>query len=370
MRRLPVILFILLSAGITANAQIVFSFQPEVYGRNVDGLGVFQVQNLTGGTVKGQVMITVAENLSKSAIVTIISPVTTFAPGVSNFSRSAFAGSAFRFQPNTYARLVNQTKNFPPGQYSFCFRFLNSDKTAADDFENCFDADIQPLVPMTLVYPGDGDQICQKRPVLSWQPPIPFHANMRFRLLLTEKKSGESVENLLVNAPLVLLDNITSTTINYPSQYPDLQEGKTYCWQVIAYQEKIIMSRSEIWEFTVQCKENQTPLPNDSYRELKNLQNGNYYIANRVLRFSFTNNYSLKHLNYSILDVSNGSKAMKNVPKVDILPGLNKIDVDLSDLDLEQGKHYILKVYPFNEQAIEVRFIYQDNDVINFPGTP
>ncbi|OQP63233.1 hypothetical protein A3860_25425 [Niastella vici] len=341
--------------------QFVIYFQPEIYGRTIDGLGSFQVQNLTGAVMSGQIVITVQETVTKSPVVTITTPLTNIQPGTANFPRNVYAGSLFRFSSNAYASITNQTKNFPPGQYSFCYQFVNGDKQG-DDFENCFDAEIQPLVPLALIYPADGDKICQKRPMLTWQPPIPFNASMRFRLLLTEKKEGEAVENLLVNAPLLLLDNITTTSINYPSGHPDLKEGKTYVWQVIAYQNNVVMSRSEMWEFTVQCNEPQKQLPTDSYRELKLLMNGNHYIANRSLKFSFQNNYNIRKLSYTIYDIGNGMKPLKYCPEVTLTTGLNKVDIDLTEMELEPGKHYLLKVHPFNEPDIQVRFIFEDKD--------
>ncbi|MFT3827196.1 MAG: hypothetical protein QM731_24935 [Chitinophagaceae bacterium] len=364
-KKIIVVLSSILLIAQLVMAQFTFSFVPDVYGRTVDGLSVFQVINATGKTISGQVLITVKEATKKIPVVTIRTAATTFVTGTSSFPKNIFAGSQFMFSGNSYGSIASQTRNFPPGQYVFCYALLNSDKTSQDDFENCFDAEISPLVPLTLISPGDRDKICQKRPPLSWQPPIPFNASMRFRLLLTEKKAGESVENLLVNSPLILLDNITSTTISYPSNYPDLQEGKTYCWQVIAYQQGVVMSRSEIWEFTVQCTEPSKPAPFDSYRELKSLVNGNYYIANRILKFSFQNPYNVKKLIYEIRDLSNGMKKIKDLPEVAIVPGLNKIDIDLVDLGLNPGGHYILKVYPFNEQPVEVRFVYQDNETTN-----
>jgi hypothetical protein len=362
MKLLYSILAVLLFVSQVSNGQFVIFFQPEVYGRTVDGLGSFQVQNLTGATLRGQISITVQETTSKSSVVTVTTPVTSIQPGTTNFPRNLYAGSLFKFSTNAYASITNQTKNFPPGQYSFCYQFVNADK-GSDDYESCFEAEIQALVPMALIYPADGDKICQKRPMLTWQPPIPFSSSMRFRLLLSEKKEGEAVENLLVNAPLLLLDNITTTSINYPSGHPDLKEGKTYVWQVIAYQNNVVMSRSEIWEFTVQCSEPSKQLPSDSYRELKLLVNGNYYIANRALKFAFHNNYGIRKLNYVIYDIGKGMKRVKYCPEVKLALGLNKVDIDLTELELEPGKHYLLKVHPFNEPDIQVRFVYQDKDI-------
>ena len=217
---------------------------------------------------------------------------------------------------------------------------------------------------MTLLNPADRDKICQTRPVLSWQPPIPFHPSMRFRLELTEKKQGESIENLLINAPLLLLDNINSTMVNYPANRPELKEGKTYCWQVLAHQQGIVMSKSEIWEFTIQCQDSAKQLPNDSYRELKQIVNGNYYIANGGIKFSFINHYGPRKLQYSIASAENSKERLKGLPTISLQPGLNNVDINLEDAGVIPGKQYILKVYPFNEPEMEVRFTYmEDNNV-------
>ncbi|HEY6902423.1 MAG TPA: hypothetical protein VI233_17320 [Puia sp.] len=343
--------------------QVNFIFVPEVYGRSIDGLGVFQVQNIANQPKVGQVYIQVRENISKSSIVTIVSPQFTLSPGSNAFPVNVFTGSHFTFGNNPMAAIVSQTRNFPPGEYTYCYRFVPADKT--DDSENCFDANIQPLVPISLISPAEGDKICQKRPPLSWQPPVPFPPSMRFRLLLTEKKKGAAIENLLMNAPLIFLDNIPSTTVSYPSFAADLKEGSTYVWQVLAYQNGIVLSKSEIWEFTVQCNEPVKPSPYDNYRELKDLVNGNYYIANRFLKFSFQNNYNIKKLTYEIYELENGAVKVKHLPDVPIATGLNKIDIDLTDLNLQEGRHYILKVYPFNEQTVQVRFVYHENEAGN-----
>ncbi|HET6995341.1 MAG TPA: hypothetical protein VFI06_10190, partial [Chitinophagaceae bacterium] len=339
------------SLATAMRAQVNFTFLPELYGRSIDGLGNFQVQNIGTEKIDGVVFITVKEN-SAGPVVVVITPRVTINPGLNNFPKSVFSNSSFRFSPGSYGAMANQTRGLPPGDYNFCFRFVPLDKSRFNEYETCFDGDIQPLVPLTLLNPADRDSICNKRPVLSWQPPLPFSAAMRFRLLLTEKRTGEGVADLLMKTPLLLLDNISSTTINYPSANPELKEGKTYYWQVVAYEKGVVISKSEIWEFTVQCKEPEKPVPNDSYRELKLLVNGNYYIANRAFRFSFTNDYGTQKLRYVIVDVDNDGKEVKNLPEVTLEHGMNKISIDLADLDLSAGGHYILKVYPFNEPRV------------------
>jgi hypothetical protein len=361
MRKIILTALYFFSLVTAVRAQVNFTFLPELYGRSIDGLGNFQVQNIGTEKIDGVIFITVKEN-SAGPVVMVITPRVTINPGLTNFPKSVFSNSSFRFSSGSYGAIANQTRGLPPGDYDFCFRFVPLDKSRFNEYETCFDGDIQPLAPLTLLNPADRDSICNKRPVLSWQPPLPFSAAMRFRLLLTEKKTGEGVADLLMKTPLLLLDNISSTTINYPSANPELKEGKTYYWQVVAYDKGVIISKSEIWEFTVQCKELDKPLPNDSYRELKLLVNGNYYIANRALKFSFNNNYNIQKLHYTIVDIADGAKEIKHLPEVQLQRGLNKIDIDLQDLGLKPGNHYLLKVYPFNEPAVEIRFIYTDED--------
>lgn len=363
MKKILLFFIVLICSCAVVQAQLKFHFVPEVNARTVDGLSAFQVQNLSASRYDGQVSITVRETSLNQPVVTILTPVLSFTTGNTPFPVTAFRSSIFNFAGNALGSLVNQTRNFPPGEYSFCFRFIPSDKMSNDDFEDCYETTVQPLLPISLLLPSDQDTICQKRPLLSWQPPMPYHNSMRFRLLLTEKREGETAsESILKNAPLLLLDQIAGLAVNYPSNYPELKEGKTYCWQVAAYQTGLIISTSEVWEFTVQCKEPDMPAPNDSYRDLKVLSSGNYYIANRFLKFAFSNNYNVTKLSYAIYDMSNGRRPLKDLPEVRLTNGLNKVDIDLSDLDLMPGKQYLLKVSPFGEAAVEVKFVYQDKD--------
>jgi hypothetical protein len=359
MKKICFSFFLLSITYLATNAQVSFQFQPEVYGRNVDGLSRFKLLNLSSQKISGSVVIRIKEITNNQNIVDVIMPVTEFASGVNTVPEGIFRKSSFNFYTNKWAQIVNQTRSFLPGNYSFCFQFISS-KTN-DSYEDCFDLAVEPLLPLTLQSPSDRDTICNKRPFLSWQPPMPYHASMRFRLLLTEKK-GAAVESVLKNAPLLLLDNISQSNINYPSSHPELKEGHTYVWQVVAYQYGVLISTSEVWEFTVQCKETEKPAPKDSYRELKSMVSGNYYIANRFLRFAFLNQYDLKKLNYTIVAIDKAGEPVKHLPEVALQQGQNKIDIDLTELNLEVGKQYLLRVFPFNESMVEIKFVYEDKD--------
>ena len=55
MKRTILILISFLSVLVTTKAQLSFYFLPELYGRSIDGLGTFQVQNLGQEKMTGQI---------------------------------------------------------------------------------------------------------------------------------------------------------------------------------------------------------------------------------------------------------------------------------------------------------------------------
>lgn len=340
------------------NAQVNFMFPASLYGRSVDGLGSCTIQNISGQPLLGNLWVKVKELRSGLPVVQVLCNNIQLPVGQSNLQRQLFGAAAFQFFSNPISSIASQTRQFPPGNYEYCFQFEPANK-GTEISENCYDAEILPLVPISLQSPSNLDSICIKRPVLTWTPPLPISPTMRYRLLLVEKRNLSAVEALAINPPILLLDNLSGNMVNFPGSAPELIEGKTYCWQVLAYEQGVVMSTSEIWEFTIQCKEQPPLVQKDNYRELRSLMNGNYYVAERYVRFSFQNNYSVKKLNYEILALNGGVSSIKHLPEIPLKLGLNLVDLDLFDADLQSGMHYLLKVYPFNEEPITIRFLYK-----------
>jgi len=351
------IVFILTFFLKSSFGQFNFIFFSDLNARSIEGLGIVQTQNLTGKILTGIVVIEVKEVATRTSVVSIKIPEQRITTGLSTLSRSIFINSQLHFYNNSYGNILSQTRQFPAGEYLVCYSFISTDKNIPFQYDDCFDFSIKPLVPVSLQSPYNKDSICEKKPFLSWKPPLPYNNSIRFRVLLTEKKNGvASIENLLVNIPLLYVDNISGVMINYPTSSPDLKDGITYCWQVIAYQNGILLSKSEIWEFTVNCTIKESLKPNDSYRELKSLINGNYYVANNTMKFSFFNHYHEQQLQYAIYEFNSGMKPLKKIPKIYLKRGLNRIDIDLNGLELTPEKQYVLRVFPFNENPVDIVF--------------
>jgi hypothetical protein len=147
----------------------------------------------------------------------------------------------------------------------------------------------------------------------------------------------------------------------YPTGAPDLKEGRKYVWQVTVYSGKTILKKSEIWTFTVQCEEPQKNYSGNSYRELKETDDGNFYVANKVLSFSFNNPYSNSTLTYEIRNLSDPDSRIKKLPKLKMNAGINKYDIDLSEYrSFKNDQEYLLIVTLPNNRQLRLRFIYKE----------
>lgn len=339
-----------------AFGQMNFIFTSSTLTRTVDGVLNFQIQNLTGKNLLGNLIISAKNSQSNQPLFIIYSQEVKVPNGVSSSLQYNLLSAKISFSQNQEAKLISQTRKFLSGTYTICFKFMPTDKLQ-DEYENCVDIEIAPLTPVSLISPDDMDTICSKRPYLSWQPPMPLSQAVKYKMFLTEKKDNQTIESLFLNVPIINIDGITSSGVVYHSSAPDLQEGKTYVWQVVAYESSQVISQSEIWTFTVQCKDKINDF-NDNYRELKTIINGNFYLSTDILKFAFVNNYNVKKLDYSILDIQNDMKPIERVPEVKLINGYNKININLNQIELTENKDYLIVVRPFNQNEIKVRFRY------------
>lgn len=359
--------YILLSVwvlvSLTAKTQIAINFNAAIYGQSLEGLSFVQFINTSTELVTARVTIKVRE-VNSGNVLSVLIPSISIRPGTNNIDRASFGNSRISFGNNFYGQSLSQSGKFPEGEYEYCFELEIIEPKAnwvSSFFENCFVHQLQPLTPLLLINPIDGDIDCNTRPNFVWQPPLPLPADARFRLVLTTlNEKQDVVEAINFNQPIINQGNIFSNQLQFPFSAPALKEGKTYVWQVIVYTGKVILKRSEIWTYSVKCEEVKEEKTTDSYRELKETDDGNFYIANKVLRFSYNNPYSEGMLNYTINSIGDKGVTIQNLPALKQNTGLNKFDLDLSDIkSFKSGQEYLLKVRLPNNREMQLRFIYK-----------
>ena len=354
----------LLFAAMGVRAQIVVNFSPAIYGQSLDGLAYAQIINSSPGSLRAKLTIRVRQGRGMNVVTVITSPFQ-LRPGANEINKSAFSTARFAFGNNNYGLTASQTGKFLEGEYEYCFEVdisESKDPRLPPVFENCFAQQLQPRTPLLLINPIDGDEFCNRRPQFIWQPPVPLPLNARFRLVLTEIKDKQDiVEAVTYNPPIINQANIAGNTLFYPSSAPELKEGQKYAWQVIVYADQAILARSEVWTFTLKCQEPKKDTNTVSYRDLKEMDGGDFYVADTWLRFSLNNPYAASELNYAITAMDEPAKPIKGLPNLKLAPGLNKYDIDLSENKaFKTGKEYLLIVRLSNNRNMRLRFIYKN----------
>jgi hypothetical protein len=343
--------------------QVQISFQPSVYGKTLDGLSFFQINNQTSFDFKGALRITVSEDKA-GKVAEINIPSVYIKRGINIFNRTVFGSSRFKFSSNLVGAMLKQTTKFPEGEYEYCFELsaIEDKPGLLDSYENCFQLSLQPLTPLLLVDPSDGEKICNQKPSFLWQSPMPVDFNARYRIIVVEVKDKQSpIEALSLNVPVVNVGELREPRLNYPSLVKELDKSKSYAWQVYYSVNNLLITKSEIWAFKIDCEEEKEGKTDDSYRELKTEVNGDFYVATKKIKFAVNNAYNDADLIYKITNLKEPGKFIEHLPKLKLASGINKYQLNLSEYKaFRSGEQYQLEVQLPNGQKMSLRFTYQE----------
>ncbi len=356
--------------AIIADAQVMIQFNPFTDGMQVNRLANVVLTNRYSMDMGCRVTINVKE-LRAGSILKIVTPPFHLNKGMNIIPADAFNKSVFSYSQNNIGYALMQTRVLMDGEYEYCFEVtLIPDKGTTipvDYFDACFNHTVERSMPLMLLNPYDREISCNKRPNFIWQPSIPFQPSLTYTLVLAEVKTKQSkAEAIAYNQPLIVQNNISTNMLNFPAMATALEEDKTYAWQVLASQGKMIVARSEIWEYKVACEKKETVTGNDGFRELSENRDEGSYIAKRWLRFVFYNAYGTSDLNYSITDLSQKDKNVKGVSKLIMQAGYNKYEIDLSEIKSLMADHqYLLTITMQNSKKMYLSFIYKEGETNN-----
>lgn len=147
-------------------------------------------------------------------------------------------------------------KYAPCGSYTIHYRLLieipgKGDVPVADEIVRLF---VTPLSPPLLSIPSDKSGIETVYPQFVWMPPTPMEmfTPLMYDINVVAVEDGQSaIEAIEMNRPVYYKTNIQNPSEKLPSSYEQLQQGKTYAWQVVAKSGAACTSPSEIWTFKI-----------------------------------------------------------------------------------------------------------------------
>jgi hypothetical protein len=122
-----------------------------------------------------------------------------------------------------------------------------------------------------LIQPANTEVIKELRPVLSWTPPAPVHMfnNLSYDIIVTGIYDKQSPEEALQRNIPVMTTISSNNSVLYPSSFTNLEQGKTYAWQVIAKDAGRFGGKSEVWTFSIMPDSVSNIIASSPYVKLK-----------------------------------------------------------------------------------------------------
>lgn len=344
-----------------AAAQVSFVFLPEVQGRTMDGLFQARIAGPATQRMAASLRITVTA-AKEGQVVTIKTKPFEVKPGVNPLPPGLIAGAGINFGNGKIAAVLRQSGFFTEGDYEYCFELVDENGHSGESLAmQCFDYYLQPFSPLILTSPADEDAICDKRPSLYWQPLLPAVPGMQYRLILAELKQGQAkAEALRYNFPVINQQYINMPMLFFPPSARALEEGHEYVWQVTAYRGDMILVNSEMWSFKVKCEDSAKPVTPESFRDIKDLEKGNFYVARGKVMFALQNIYAKTTLQYHITGITDPKKVIRKLPEVKLEHGNNHVVIDISEnRAFVDGYYYQLTVKLPDGEEKQLRFLYK-----------
>ncbi len=177
-------------------------------------------------------------------------------PGIKSITyNDVKRGGSVNFKSGQWQEAFTRTGNAPSGDYTICI-YVKSE--AGDELgSDCIQHNIEIVSGPTLISPSDEETIPnQQTPIFTWLTQTPPQQGARYKIIVVEIRGGQSAdEAIMVNPVWFTMDNIPSTSFQFPVSAKSFELYKKYAWQIRAYKKNSETGKSETWSFIFGSKE-------------------------------------------------------------------------------------------------------------------
>lgn len=324
------------------------------------------VTNTTLNNINALITMMITNNQTGEQMLGASTSPVIFPPGNSMLNSTVLMPILYNVFNSSYNFDPYQNGFLPPGNFLICYTF-NSPKLLQNTIaQECNTIDIEPLSPPQLVLPENQVAIDSGGiPLFNWLPPAPFSmfTNLQYDLNLVQLDPGQTATDAIqTNIPVLHQQNISGTSLMYPTSAPLLQPGMQYAWQVVATNNETPVSRSEVWLFTLKGfgmnSSNLTELP---FTRLKKDDESGYSVCSGKLKFAYVNETADTAWNAMLYDISSAnivplSFSLDSVP---LGKGLNLVQMDLTVSPSFIDRHfYLLELHNTRNEVWRMKFEY------------
>lgn len=222
----------------------------------------------------------------------------------------------------------------------------------------------QGSFPISLSYPMHMDTIEEYEPTFSWQTntaSIESDPRLTQRFVLCELLENQTQsEAIQLNQPIMIVDDLEESILPFSVSADELENGKTYVWQVTIIYSGAVIQVSDVSQFTLAQDQS-----NKNYLLMKTkLSTMPYEVDGTILRVSVV---SIKELSLTA-EVRLEDGTNKVVTMVEIIDGnpveqtvsspstdTRFFELDLREFKIKKGIH-VLKWSPVVGESYELLF--------------
>jgi len=318
----------------------------------------------TALSVQLQVVFTEV-NTGQPVFTASVSPMM-ISPGTTQLTPGNIGAVMFNIANPDYQIDPGPNGLLPVGTFNVCYNFLIDKYNKV--VRECQQINIPPLGPLLLIQPANGSELENMYPLFSWLPPTPAKSlnNLRYDIRLVEIQEQQSPADAIKdNLQVFTTAPLTTTNYPYTNNAASLEPGKKYAWQIIAMNNLTMITKSEVWSFSIKkdAFRSLLPKPDPVFIKIKKegAQEGSVIFWGN-LRFDFLNESTDQHWNIMIEDLTTARHSSFALPmdSVVLKRGQNLVNYDATVDKRFINKHqYSLRVINEHNEVWLLRFEYR-----------
>lgn len=363
------ITYLLLLSGLVSRAQVIVTPQLQRTGvLQKHQLWNMLLTNSSQSSVNGHLEVVLSDIVTGQPILSGVGKGFAITPGNMQVNAALMEPIQYTQLNGNYIIEPGPNGFLPLGNFGVCISYFRHDHDAVTQVaEECDFIEVEPLSPPQLVLPWNEAQETQTSPSFTWLPPAPasFFNNLRYDIDIVEINPGQSgADAIQENIPLLHQAQLMQTYLLYPTSAPPLQIGKQYAWRITATSNGAVVSRSEIWVFSL-ISESDLPrikTNNLPYIKLVKDELPAYSLQVDYLKFDYLNETADSTWNIRLYDLTSGTN--DTVPsRWDTIPmkyGQNLVNIDLIGNNNFTHQHfYLLEQYNSRGEIWRLRFEFR-----------
>jgi hypothetical protein len=262
---------------------------------------------------------------------------------------------SFKYFNAQIKEAIMKSGYLPPSEYNYCIRVYPYERPLAGELCGTIGYIISPP---ELISPFNTEHVPTKYPQLTWHAPTPLTPEMvttlNYELKIVELGPEQPAYAAISDNPAIYYNkNIRNEFIQYGANNHELESGKTYVWQVIAYSGETFLGKSEIWVFSVDSlNKDKIKTFSGYYISPKKSFDGVFANFTNVVKFKIETPYELKPSDVRILN-SNRQDLTPDSLKIEHHYGASWYSINLTDYPAFKDKScYFIEITNGDERFI------------------